>query len=207
MIRREFLGAFAAAVTLPLAAPARAASKIPLGELSRYLNGLKTAKGGFTQINPDGSLDKGKFYLARPGRMRFEYAGKNAALVIAGQGKLAIFDKKSNQGPQQYPLYQTPLNIILRERVNLQQSGMLMGHDSDGKSTSITAQDPEHPNYGNVKLVFTDNPTELRQWVVTDEGGRRTTVVLGRLETGGRLPTGLFDIDRLVKEGSAKANR
>lgn len=207
MKRREFLGAFAAAATLPLAVPAVAASKIPLDELSRYLNSLKTAKGGFTQVNSDGTLTEGVFYLARPGRMRFEYSGKNAALVVAGQGRLAIFDRKSNQGPQQYPLHRTPLNIILRNSVDLGRSGMLMGHDSDGKTTSITAQDPEYPNYGNVKLVFTDGPTELREWVVTDESGRKTTVILDKLQTGGRLPTGLFDIDKLVREGGAKANR
>lgn len=205
MKRREFLGSLAAATALPLATPALAASKISLGELNRYLNSLKTAQGGFTQINPDGTLSKGTFYLSRPGRMRFEYKPPNDALVVAGQGKLAIFDKKSNQGPQQYPLHRTPLNIILRDRVNLNQSGMLMRHDSDGKSTSITAQDPEHPNYGNVKLVFTGSPTELRQWIVTDESGQKTTVVLGKLKTGGRLPVGLFDINGIVKQGGGGA--
>lgn len=197
------MGALAATATLPLATPAIAASKISLDELNRYLNSLKTAKGGFTQINPDGTLSKGTFFLSRPGRMRFEYTPPNNALVVAGQGKLAIFDTKSNQGPQQYPLHRTPLNIILRDRVNLSQSGMLMAHDSDGTATSITAQDPQNPGYGNVKLVFTGSPTELRQWVVTDESGQKTTVVLGKLQTGARLPVGIFDINKLVKQGGA----
>lgn len=205
MKRREFLGACAAAAALSAAKPVAAAAKIPLEELNRYLNNLKTAEGGFTQINPDGTLSKGTFFLSRPGRMRFEYQPPNDALVVAGQGKLAIFDKKSNQGPQQYPLHRTPLNIILRDRVNLRQSGMLMAHDSDGTATTITAQDPDHPGYGNVQLVFTSSPVELRQWIVTDESGQKTTVVLGKLKTGGRLPVGLFDIDGMVKKsGGAK---
>lgn len=203
MKRRSFLSGLSALGALAAAAPraAQAAQKLSLDEISRYLNSLKTAKGAFTQINPDGTLAKGTFYLARPGRMRFEYEPPNEALVIAGQGKLAIFDAKSNQGPQQYPLHQTPLSIILRDTVNLRQSGMLVAHDFDGTATSIVAQDPEHPGYGNVRLVFTDSPTELRQWIVTDESGQQTTVVLGELDTGARLPVGIFDIDKLARRG------
>ena len=199
MKRRLFLGALAA---LPLATPAFAASKpLSLNEISNYLNKLLSAKGTFTQVNPDGTLSKGTFYIKRPGRMRFEYEPPNDALVIAGQSKLAIFDNRSNAGPQQYPLYKTPLHIILKKNVNLNTSGMITAHQHDGTSTSITAQDPEHPNYGNVKLVFTDQPTELRQWIITDESGQKTTVILGKLDKKTRLPGRLFDIDRIVKEG------
>ncbi|MCO4823325.1 MAG: outer membrane lipoprotein carrier protein LolA [Amylibacter sp.] len=199
MKRRLFLGALAA---LPLATPAFAASKpLSLNEISNYLNKLLSAKGAFTQVNPDGTLSKGTFYIKRPGRMRFEYEPPNDALVIAGQSKLAIFDNRSNAGPQQYPLYKTPLHIILKKNVNLNTSGMITAHQHDGTSTSITAQDPEHPNYGNVKLVFTDQPTELRQWIITDESGQKTTVILGKLDKKTRLPGRLFDIDRIVKEG------
>ena len=69
----------------------------------------------------------------------------------------------------------------------------------DGTATSITAQDPDHPDYGNVKLVFTDSPTELRQWVVTDQSGSKTTVILGALDKKTRVSTQLFDIAALVK--------
>ncbi|MEM9852117.1 MAG: outer membrane lipoprotein carrier protein LolA [Pseudomonadota bacterium] len=203
MERRTFLAGTAALGLTVTAQPA--AAKIPLSDLSSYLNSLKTAQGAFTQINSDGTLSKGTFFLARPGRMRFEY--QDGALVLAGQGRLAIFDQKSNQGPQQYPLHQTPLSIILQDRVNLSRAGMLMGHEFDGTATSILAQDPDNPEYGSVRLKFTDSPTELRQWIVTDQSGQQTTVVLGKLDTGVRLRAGLFDIDRLVKEGSPRNDR
>ncbi len=199
MKRRLFLVALAA---LPLAAPALAASQpLSLNAISKYLNELLSAKGAFTQVNPDGTLSKGTFYIKRPGRMRFEYEPPNDALVIAGQSKLAIFDNRSNAGPQQYPLHKTPLHIILKKNVNLNTSGMITAHQHDGTSTSITAQDPKHPNYGYVKLVFTDQPTELRQWIITDERGQKTTVILGKLDKKTRLSGRLFDIDHIVKEG------
>jgi hypothetical protein len=43
-------------------------------------------------------------------------------------------------------------------------------------------------------MVFSAQPTELRQWRVTDDAGRETTVILGDLRTGGNLAPRLFDI-------------
>ena len=49
----------AALILVPaLAAPA-VADKIPLNNLSNYLNKMQTAKGAFTQINDDGSIATG----------------------------------------------------------------------------------------------------------------------------------------------------
>ncbi|MBC6442661.1 MAG: outer membrane lipoprotein carrier protein LolA [Rhodobacteraceae bacterium] len=201
MKRRQFLGMVAVLPLVPVATPAGgAANRIPITELNRYLNSLKTAQGTFVQINPDHTRSRGIFYLSRPGRMRFEYAPPDSALVVAGQGRLAIFDGKSNQGPQQYPLNRTPLYILLKRVVNLGRSGMITAHQSEGNATSITARNPEYPDQGQVTLVFSAAPTTLRQWVVTDQSGHSTTVTLGPLATGGRLPAALFDIDRMVRE-------
>ena len=41
------------------AAPAFAASKLPLDAISRYINGITAAKTDFTQINDDGTLSTG----------------------------------------------------------------------------------------------------------------------------------------------------
>ncbi|HDZ80324.1 MAG TPA: outer membrane lipoprotein carrier protein LolA, partial [Roseobacter sp.] len=57
-------------------------------------------------------------------------------------------------------------------------------------------QDPAHPEYGNIELKFTDNPVELRQWIINDGNGSQTTVVLGGLKVGGNLSNSLFDITK-----------
>ena len=43
-------------------------------------------------------------------------------------------------------------------------------------------------------MVFSDSPVELRQWVITDNSGATTTVILGNLKTGGDLGARLFSI-------------
>jgi outer membrane lipoprotein-sorting protein len=176
---------------LPLPA---AAEKLSLATISKYLNGLTTVEADFTQVNSDGSISTGKIYINRPGRVRFEYGPPDRSLVIAGGQQVAIFDAKSNQPPEQYPLKRTPLNLILAEKVDLGRAKMVIGHTEDGTSTRVRAQDPEFPEYGSIELVFTADPVELRQWVITDDLGSQTTVILGEMKKGGKMGARLFDI-------------
>ncbi len=182
-----------APVFAALAIPA-AADELSLDQISDYLNSFATAQGKFTQINDDGSVSTGRIWLKRPGRARFEYDPPTQALVLAGQGAVAIFDPKSNTGPETYPLKQTPLNIVLRRNVDLTRSDMVAGKSYDGTATTVTAMDPESPEYGNIQLVFTDAPVQLRQWVINDQAGSATTVVLGEMEFGPRIKNSIFDI-------------
>ncbi|MCK0095017.1 outer membrane lipoprotein carrier protein LolA [Yoonia sp. F2084L] len=183
-----------AAVALTLYAGAASAQQLSLSQISAYLNQLQTAQGGFTQINEDGTLYTGQIYIKRPGRIRFEYNAPSESMVLASGGQLAIFDARSNTGPERYPLNQTPLSIILAPNVDLERARMVTDVSSDGTTTSVTAQDPDNPNYGSIQMVFTANPVELRQWVVTDDLGVETTVILNDLVAGGSLRDILFNI-------------
>ncbi len=189
--------ALAPVIALLATAPAALAQKIPLNNISNYLNGLTTMQSEFTQINPDGTISAGTVYIQRPNRVRFEYKNSNQ-LVLASGGQVAVFDAKSNQGPQVYPLSETPLSIILAPNVNLGRQGMVTGHSEVKNTTVVTAQDPAHPEYGNIQMVFT-SPTELRQWIVTDDTGRKTTVILGEGRKGVSFKPSTFVIENEVQ--------
>lgn len=178
------------------------AQKLSLNAISQYLNGLQTAQGEFTQINDDGTISTGRILIKRPGRMRFEYNPPDSTVVVAGAGAVVILDSKSNEPPESYPLNQTPLSIILARKVDLGRARMVTGHSFDGTATVVTAQDPEHPEHGNIEMRFTANPVELRQWVINDGNGISTTMVLGELETGGNIPNSKFDTGRYTARGN-----
>ena len=189
---------FASLLAAPLCVVAMslpaAAEKLSLGELLVDQNRQNTASADFTQINDDGTISTGKLFLKRPGRMRFEYNPPEKTLVLASAGAVAIFDPKTNQGPESYPLNRTPLSIILARNVDLARANMVVGHGYDGTATTVTAQDPEHPEYGNIQLVFTGAPVQLRQWVINDDAENSTTVVLGAMQSGQGLSDTLFNI-------------
>jgi outer membrane lipoprotein-sorting protein len=163
-----------------MALPAAAAEKLSLAEISAYLDDLRSAQGQFTQVNEDGSISTGRILLKRPGRVRFEYDPPEEALVVSNGDTVGIVDPRSNE-KQGYPLHRTPLKIILARNVDLTRERMVVGHVGDGVTTTVRAQDPEHPEYGSIDLVFTADPVELRQWIINDSNGGSTTVILGDL--------------------------
>ena len=181
------------------AAPAAMAQQLSLSEVSSYLNGLQTATGGFTQINGDGTISTGTIFIKRPGRVRFEYNPPDESLFVAGGGQVAVFDPRATPGVERFPLNQTPLSIILERNVDLTRTNMVTGHTSDGTTTTVTAQDPDNPEYGTIQMVFTASPVELRQWIVTDDTGQQTTVILGDLQKDGNVPDILFNIQREMR--------
>ncbi len=170
------------------------ADKISLNALSSYLDGLRNVEAKFTQINADGSLSTGALYIKRPGRIRFEYDPPNDALVLASQGQLAVFDPNGNDVPESYPLSKTPLSLILADNINLSRESMVRGHQFDGTSTTLTVQDPEHPERGLIALVFTGPTPQLRQWVIEGQNGEQTVIVLNDVATDMPLNDNLFNV-------------
>ena len=170
------------------------ADKIGIDALSAYLDGLRTVNAKFTQINADGSLSTGSLFIKRPGRVRFEYDPPNDALVLAAGGQLAIFDPNGNDVPESYPLSKTPLSLILAENINLSRDRMVRAHQFDGTSTILKVQDPEHPERGLMALVFTGPDPQLRQWVIEDQNGEQTVVVLNEFATDMTLNDNLFNV-------------
>lgn len=207
LIRRRFLALAVFGPALAFAAGPAAAAMLSLADISRYFNGFQTAQGDFTQINPDGSMSTGRLMIHRPGRVRFEYDPPDRDLVIATGGSVNIFDARSNQGPTVYPLRRTPLNLILAREVDLTRERMVVDHFRDGPTTVVVAQDPDNPEYGNIRLVFSAEPTELRQWVITDDMGRETTVILGDLGLDVSLRAGLFSVDDELRNRGLTSQR
>ena len=192
MARMTYLIRLFATVLGLSASPVLAAEKLPLSTLSAYLNGLTTVEAGFTQVNDDGTVSTGRLFLHRPGRMRFEYDPPDSGVVISAGSTVTVYDPKSNQPPESYPLKRTPLALILASDIDLGQARMVVGHEFDGQATIVTAQDPEHPEHGRIKMVFDADPVVLSRWVIEDDSGGRTTLMLEDMRTGGRIRPSYF---------------
>ena len=181
------------ALWLILATPV-AAEKISLHEISSYFNAMTTAEAQFSQVTDTGETSTGRLFIRRSGRIRFEYDPPEATLVVVGGGQVAVFDPKSRDEPLRFPLRHSPLSLVLERAVDLAQRDMVVAHFEAESQTAVTLQDPENPDYGFIQLIFTDNPVQLRQWVVQDNSGGRTHIVLDSLTQGRKLSNVLFNI-------------
>ena len=105
-----------------------------------------------------------------------EYKTPDNSLVIVGGSQIAVFDSKSNTDPRVFPLRKTPLNILLKKKINLKTSDIVIRHEEVENSTIVLLQDPKLSSYGSLKLVFVDHPVTLMQWVITNEMGDQTVL-------------------------------
>ena len=184
-----------------LASPV-AAEKISLNEISSYFNAMTTAEAQFLQITDTGETSTGRLFIRRPGRIRFEYDPPEATLVVVGGGQVAVFDPKSRDEPLRFPLRHSPLNLVLEREVDLAQRDMVVAHFEVESQTAVTLQDLENPDYGFIQLIFNDNPVQLHQWVVQDNSGGQTHIILDSLTEGGKLSNMLFNIQHEMRKRS-----
>jgi outer membrane lipoprotein-sorting protein len=183
---------FALTILLLLAAGAPAAAQLvsftaenraELERVNAYLNGIRTMKGGFVQIDPDGQVDQGTFALSKPGRMRFEYAPPASTLIVSDGSTVAVQNPKLKT-VDKYPLSQTPLDLILGDNIDLLHNHSIVGVDRQKDQIVVKARSRGGRTQGNISLVFAEPGLELRQWTVIDNQGLSTTVALQNVQVG-----------------------
>jgi outer membrane lipoprotein-sorting protein len=126
--------------------------------------------------------------------MRFEYDPPEPLLLVAAHGQFFFYDKAMKQATT-LPLGSTPLGILLRENLRLSGEVTVSRVERGGGLVGITLFRTGAAAEGRLTLVFSDQPTELKQWVVVDAQARETRVSLYQPEYGGRFANLLFDFN------------
>jgi outer membrane lipoprotein-sorting protein len=184
------------------AAPLTAQDVADLNKISAYLNGISSLQASFVQVGPNGELDQGMVYARKPGRLRFEYAPPSPYLIVSDGVTIAVANSKLRT-VDRYPLVENPLNIILRENIDLAKDKRITAVDRQTGTLRITAAEKSGPLKGSVTLIFATPATELRQWIITDAQGLQTMIALKNTKTDVALPPELFvlkDIDKFRRK-------
>ena len=162
-----------------------------IARIITYLNGIKTLRGRFVQIAPDGNVTQGDVYLRRPGRMRFKYDPPTPVLIVADGVWLVLWDKELDQ-VDRVPLSSTPLAFLIRENVSFDDPIIIRKIVRQTGLLNVTVYDKHREDDGDITLIFSDQPLTLRQWLITDPQQLQTRVSLYDLETNIPLDIKLF---------------
>ncbi|HEX3406001.1 MAG TPA: outer membrane lipoprotein carrier protein LolA, partial [Caulobacteraceae bacterium] len=131
-----------------------------------YLDGLASVKGRFQQADQKGGTADGTFYMARPGRARFEYDAPSS-LLITSDGKTVILTDQQRHTFQRVALASTPLGVFLGDHIRIDQGAHVTQVDRTQGGFAITAVGPRARD-GQITLYFADKPLRLTGWQVTD---------------------------------------
>lgn len=162
-----------------------------LDSISAYMNGITTLKGSFIQIEPSGNVDEGRFYVSKPGRMRFEYAAPVPTLLVSDGRTVAVANTRLNT-VDRYPIFLTPLDVILGDSIDFRHDRTLVGVEHREDAIVVNLRANRAHTRANISLVFSVPEYQLRQWTVIDDQGLSTTVALRDVIAGGDLPASLF---------------
>ncbi|MEZ5784130.1 MAG: outer membrane lipoprotein carrier protein LolA [Rhizobiaceae bacterium] len=215
MTRRSMLGFAAVGIgalalqTMPgfnLLAQAQAASPAAQ-KIADHFSAVRTMAGEFVQFGPRGEQTGGKFFIQRPGKIRFNYEAPSAYEVIADGTSVAIDNRKLNT-MDVYPLSKTPLKLLLDDRIDLSGNRVKSVKEEDDLTT---IQLGDKQIFGNSKITMMFDPAtyELRQWTITDAQGKDTTVMIFNTKQGVKLDGNMFKIDyrRNNEVNTRKSNR
>ena len=179
-----------AAVTSPPAAVLTPLDMDDLRRITAYLNGIYTMTARFQQSSAGGGTATGSLWMARPGRMRFEYDPPSPILLIADRFYVYYVDKQLAQ-MSKVGLKSTPAWFLLRDPINFDD--LLIKRFERGANTlTITVVEPAEPDNGSLTMVFTSSPLALRQWTIVDQQRKTTTVSISHVQLGVALDPGLF---------------
>lgn len=162
-------------------------------KVTAYFNALGNMRGAFLQTSADRKRLRGKFFVKRPGRLRFEYSPPSKQLIVSDGKSMSVQDLDLGTDDR-YPLDQTPFRILLRQDVDLIRDSRILEVQESEDLIVVALQDKSPDAPGKIRLFLSKAPTlELKEWVTTDAQGE-TRVELSNLVTSEELDVKLFVI-------------
>lgn len=165
--------------------------------VSGYFADLQNLKGAFVQIGADQKRMRGKFFVKRPGRFRFDYALPSRQVIVSDGKSLAIQDLDLNN-EDRVSLDDTPFRLLLRKDVDLLRDAKIHEVQESADVIVVGLQDKSPDTPGKIRLYMVTKPAlELKEWVTTDAQGLETRVEVSNLVKTEELDTKLFVIQML----------
>jgi len=160
--------------------------------INAYFNSITNLQGGFEQVDATNKRSTGRFYVQRPGKIRFDYAPPSGLRIVADGSSLAIEDAELKT-VEKYPIQSTPFRLLLSEAVDLDRDARIVGVESQEGTLAISLEDKSGDAAGSIRLLFDSGPElQLKQWMITDAQGLTTQVTVTDVVSGRKVAADFF---------------
>ena len=166
---------------------------------ARQITGIGGLPHGAGQRAERGEQTGGKFYIERPGKLRFNY-DPPSNFKVTSDGTSLVLENTRLKTADIYPLSKTPLKLLLDDRIDL-SGGRVRSVKEEPDLTTIQLADKSVFGDSTITMMFDPASYALRQWTITDAQGKDTTVMIFNVEEGVRFDPSVFAIDaRRIQE-------
>ena len=91
-----------------------------------------------------------------------------------------------------FPINKTPLNLFLNKKLDFDNKKLDISYENESGIISLEFTGKDQLIGTSFKLIFTDNPIQLKKWVIIDEFENKTSVLFQNLITGKKYSHLLF---------------
>ena len=161
--------------------------------INAYFNNITNLQGSFEQVDSTNKTTTGRFYVQRPGKIRFDYAPPSALRIIA-DGKFLAIEDSDLKTVEKYPIQSTPVQAAAgrcgRSRIAMPASSGLRARRERCRSRSKTSRvTPPAPS----GWCSTARPElQLKEWMITDAQGLTTRVTVNDVVSGRKVAADFF---------------
>ena len=187
---------------------AQAQTSADLKAIEDYLNNIKTLEADFVQTASNGNTTEGRLFIAKPNKIRMEYAAPTNVLIV-GDGSYIVYNDKDLDQVTHIDYDDIPASLILANDIKIDgKKFKVKDFYKDAGTISATLEYAQNKEIGPITLIFSNNPLELKQWKIIDPQSVEITVSLYDAVRDGNLDSGLFkfkkDSSPLKKKGKRK---
>jgi outer membrane lipoprotein-sorting protein len=150
-------------------------------QLNGYFNNMTNLEGTFLQTDADDKRKKGRFYIERPGKLRFDYSLPSKQKIISDGKYLALEDHDLNT-TDRYPIESTPFRLLLTKNVDLLRDARIYSLDVGQDVVVITLEDKKSDGGGQIRMFFEWPQVKLKEWIISDPQGLNTRIQVADLE-------------------------
>jgi len=171
---------------------AQAAAGASAQRIADHFSSVKTMMGEFVQFGPRGEQTGGKFFIERPGKLRFNFEDPSPLRVIA-DGRNVVVGNVKLKTWDIYPLSKTPLSLLLSERIDL-TSATVRSVREETDLTTIVLGNKSIFGDSTITMMFDTKTFDLRQWTITDAQNKDTSVMVYNVRNGVAMDERVFTI-------------
>jgi outer membrane lipoprotein-sorting protein len=163
-------------------------------KVNAYFNQLTSLEGTFVQTGADNKRQRGKFYISRPGRFRFEYNPPSRVVIISDGQYIAIQDRDLSTDDR-WDLGYTPFRALLQDNVDLLRDARVLDVEEKEDAISIVFEDKSGDSSSRIRLFLVAKPAlQIKGWIAKDAQGFDTRTDLVEMHVpAGQLDANLFN--------------
>ena len=126
-----------------------------------------------------------------PGKLRLDYENPNN-LLITCKGFWIVIQDRTHKTTNNIPVKNTPFSILLENKAFLRNQNIKTEYSISAGIISLKIKSQSNDKQESLVLEFSENPFNLKKWVIQDSLGEKTTVLIQNAKYNNKLSHLLF---------------